>query len=215
MDVGSFVFEASGVRWAIDPDIEEYLDLRARTGLTHAQLFSYAQESQRWNALRLGPDGHSILRFDNARQLIAGHAKIPVLEYRHDWLHAFIDLTAIYADQVAMAERHFELAPDGTLHLTDCWKTGAEPRQFRFQWITLADVQPTPTGARLTQAGETLNLTIQQPQGKTLTIQDLSQGLTPSFDAPYPSLKRILIDSYTPAHTADQLALHLASAPRL
>ncbi|MBC8009868.1 MAG: heparinase, partial [Burkholderiales bacterium] len=62
MDSGSFVLEAGGVRWALDPEIEDYLDVRSRTGLTHGQFFSYAQDSQRWAHFRLGPEGNNLLR---------------------------------------------------------------------------------------------------------------------------------------------------------
>ena len=78
MDVGSFVLEADGVRWAIDLGTESYDKMRA----AKLDLWSYAQTSTRWTTFRVGPEGHNILRFDGAQQLIDGKADIRELSAR-------------------------------------------------------------------------------------------------------------------------------------
>ncbi len=69
MDAGSFIFEALGVRWAVDLVRDDHAFIRAG-GITQGQLFDYTQASKRWTIFRLGPEAHIILRFDGAPQRI-------------------------------------------------------------------------------------------------------------------------------------------------
>jgi hypothetical protein len=66
MDVGSFVLEANGVRWALDLGTESYNRMRA----AKLDLWNYSQDSSRWTTFRVGPEGHNILRFKRGG---AGH----------------------------------------------------------------------------------------------------------------------------------------------
>lgn len=72
MDIGGFVFEADGVRWAVDLAAESYPKMRA-AGL---DLWNYRQDSSRWATFRIGPEGHNILRFNGARQQVDGRASV-------------------------------------------------------------------------------------------------------------------------------------------
>ncbi len=75
MDVGSFILEADGVRWALDLGTESYGKMRA----AKLDLWNYTQHSNRWTTSRVGPEGHNILRFDGAYQNVAGKADIRAL----------------------------------------------------------------------------------------------------------------------------------------
>ena len=60
MDAGSFVFEAKGVRWAVDPGMQDYHSLES----AGVKMWDGAQDGERWGTFRLGPEAHNILRFD-------------------------------------------------------------------------------------------------------------------------------------------------------
>ena len=74
MDVGSFVLEADGVRWAVDLGIQTYGTLY-QSGID-AGLWRFQQDSQRWSVFRIGADGHNILRFNGAQPLVSATAPI-------------------------------------------------------------------------------------------------------------------------------------------
>ena len=53
MDIGSFIFESNGVRWAVDLGRESYPHARAN-GIPNAELFGTKQASKRWTIFRCG-----------------------------------------------------------------------------------------------------------------------------------------------------------------
>jgi len=57
MDIGSFIFESRGVRWAVDLGRESYPHARAN-GIPNAELFGTKQTSNRWTIFRCGRGSH-------------------------------------------------------------------------------------------------------------------------------------------------------------
>lgn len=75
MDIGSFILESDGVRWAVDLGRESYPHVRAN-GIPNAQLFGTMQDSKRWSIFRCGPESHNLLRFDNAPPLVEAKSEL-------------------------------------------------------------------------------------------------------------------------------------------
>ncbi|MBC8039493.1 MAG: heparinase II/III family protein, partial [Opitutaceae bacterium] len=106
MDVGSFILETDGVRWAVDLGSENYNTMRK----AKLDLWNYSQDSTRWTCFRVGPEGHSILRFDGAYQNVNGKAEIRALPAAADGtLGNVVELSPLYAGQVARVERTVKL----------------------------------------------------------------------------------------------------------
>ncbi|HEX9958623.1 MAG TPA: heparinase II/III family protein, partial [Fibrella sp.] len=191
MDVGSFVLEADGVRWAIDLGTESYDKMRA----AKLDLWSYAQTSTRWTTFRVGPEGHNILRFDGAQQLIDGKADIRELSARNGAVGNVVDLTPLYAGQVAKAQRTIRLNVDRTVNLDDEWTTANEPVAASWQWLTKASVSRIPNGLLLQQDGRSLELVFKiNNNGSgtyTIDIEDVSPARNPQ-DSPNPGLTRLV-----------------------
>jgi len=72
MDVGSFVFEADGVNWAIDMGGEEYNSLETRG----VELWGSKQDAQRWDVFRYNNLAHNTLSFNDKYQLVDGKSAI-------------------------------------------------------------------------------------------------------------------------------------------
>ena len=72
LDAGSFVFEIDGVRWVIDPGVQDYNDLE-QAGF---DLWGMCQTCQRWSLLTKGNQGHSTLSVDDARFNVSGSATL-------------------------------------------------------------------------------------------------------------------------------------------
>ena len=72
MDIGSFIFEADGVRWAMDFGMQDYESLESK-GI---QLFGRTQDAQRWSVFRYTNFVHNTLTVDNQLQRVTGYAPI-------------------------------------------------------------------------------------------------------------------------------------------
>jgi hypothetical protein len=209
MDVGSFVLEAGGVRWAVDPSHDDYGMIRS-AGVPHAELFDYAQDSRRWEIFRLGPEGHNILRFGGARQIAAAHASLGSLVKTFEGTRVAIDLAATYAGQAANVVREVTLRTDRSVLIADTWTALENETDVSWQWLTRARVTPEPDGARLEQDGRTLRLRIREGQGARLEIQDVATLVKPPFDSPNAGYTRIVIRLTTAARTKGVLVVHAA-----
>ena len=203
MDVGSFILEADGVRWAVDLGRESYPHARAN-GMA-ADLFKTIQASQRWNIFRCGPESHNLLRFDGAPQLVDAKAEIrPLPTSAADAPGFIVDLSPVVREQVAHAERRVRLHPDRSVSIEDEWTTRTAATHVTFQWLTRADVTAHADGATLRQNGETLRLRFTSDHPARVAVEDVA---TPRnrWDSPNPGLRRIVIHLDTPAATTARL----------
>ncbi len=187
LDAGGFVFEAGGVRWAVDPGMQEYHSLEA----AGVRMWDGAPGGERWSVFRLGPEAHNILRFDEVPPHVEGEAS---LREAAEGGEVLVELTALHRPRLVEVERRARLASDGVLRIEDRWRGGEEVVVARWQWLTEADVETTSEGARLHQGGRTLALRVLAPvRGQwSLEIEEVSGLLRPS-DAPCPGLKRLTI----------------------
>ena len=204
MDIGSFILEADGVRWAVDIGRESYPHARAN-GMA-ADLFKTSQASKRWSIFRCGPESHNLLRFDGAPPLVTEKADIrPLSAARTDAPGFMVDLTPVVQGQVARAERRIRLHADRSVTIEDEWTTRTAATQVTFQWLTQADITPHADGATLRQNGETLRLSFTgSDRAARLEVEDVSAARHP-WDSPNPGLRRLVIHLATPPATTGHL----------
>ncbi len=200
MDIGSFVLEADGVRWALDLGTEDYNKMR----VGKITLWNYAQDSSWWSVFRVGPEGHNLLRFDGRCQLVTGKAEISALPPDQGTVGDVVDLTPLYTDRAARVTRTVRLPPDRSVSLADEWTTLTAASHVTFQWLTRAEVAPTSDGATLRQNGETLRLRFACDQPARLEVEDVSAPRH-DWESPNPHLRRIVIHVDTPAATTATL----------
>ncbi|HMO25510.1 MAG TPA: heparinase II/III family protein, partial [Tepidisphaeraceae bacterium] len=106
MDIGSFVIDLDGVRWAMDLGAEEY----ARIEAAMPGLWDMHQESPRWQLLRYHNLQHNTLTIDGQLQRVDGRANtIRVGDAK--WPFATIDLSPVYRGQAKRVDRGIRL-PD-------------------------------------------------------------------------------------------------------
>ncbi len=210
MDIGSFILEADGVRWAVDLGRESYPHARAN-GMA-ADLFKTTQASKRWSIFRCGPESHNLLRFDGAPPLVTAKAEIRPLPPSATGAPGFlVDLSPVVRDQVVRAERRVRLHPDRSVSIEDEWTTRTAASHVTFQWLTRAEVTAQADGATLRQNGETLRLrfTTTSERPARLEVEDVSAPRHP-WDSPNPGLRRIVIHLDTPAATTAHLRVTAA-----
>ena len=205
MDIGSFVLEAKGVRWAIDLGTENYDRMRA----AKIDLWNYSQSSNRWTTFRAGSKSHNILRFDSENQQVDGKATIEEVKSSKGSIGNVVDLSSIYSKKAEKVVRTILLNSENSVSIQDEWITKETALEVAFQWLTKAKVSKTASGLLLEQTGETLELNIEQPismKDVSIEIEELSAPKNLQ-DSPNPELKRIVIKQRTPARSSGKLYL--------
>lgn len=179
MDVGTFVFEAGGERWAVDTGMQDYDSLES----AGVDLWNERDpDSQRWQIFRVGADSHNILRIDGGDQPLFRKAELTA-----DSSQCIVDLSHMYAPKMAAASRRFLIESRGFV-LEDRWLCG-ERVQASSQWLTRAAVESHPAMIKLRQGVRQLRLEF-DPELVVVRIEDVSSPVR-AYDAPNPELKRI------------------------
>ena len=185
MDVGSFVYERDGVRWAIDLGMQDYESLEsAGVDLWDER----SPQSERWNVFRIGPEPHNILRFGGGRQRLFAPARF--VDFGPQGCE--IDLSAPYVAEASAVSRKLSLGADGDFAVEDAW-VARVPTTVTFQWLTRAEVSVVGSAIHLRQAQRRLLLEIAEPGTATVKVEEVD-GLLRSFDEACPGVRRISIE---------------------
>ncbi len=157
MDVGSFVIDTDGLRWASDLGPESYHKIESR-GMN---LWGRAQDAERWTLFRYNNTSHNTLVVNGEHQRVKGTA--PIIRYAEqpDFPHVVIDLTEVYKGQLAQALRGAALLPSGQVLIQD--ELTAPNRKTSVRWAMVTPAQATAMqGNRLIlkQKGKTLRLSV-------------------------------------------------------
>lgn len=194
-DAGSFVFETGGIRWAIDPGMQEYDSLLSK-GI---QLWDGSPDGQRWKIFRLGSEGHNVLRFVGGEASVEANAPLTATPAGFE-----VDLTPLHTPTVSRVTRTASLDASGSLTLEDRWTTETHPVSARWQWLTRAAVEPAEGGAILSQDGRQLELRVAASNPWTLQIEKVEDLLAP-YDAACPGWIRLTIQ----VDSAERTTAHL------
>lgn len=153
MDAGSFIFELNGVRWSIDPGLQNYHDLE-KIGF---DLWGKCQQCDRWTLLTKNNFGHSTLSVNNALHRVEGLATISDFQTEPSQ-EATIDLTPAFGGLLQKAHRRFVKDSDTSLLIEDYIEVSDSTEIITWQMMTTAAVKITDGGALLSQDGRQLAL---------------------------------------------------------
>lgn len=185
MDLGSFVFEAGGVRWAVDLGMQDYESLEsAKIDIWN----EIDQSSPRWDVFRIGPESHNILRFDGRPQLL--HRKAEIVEATATV--CTVDLSSVYGDEMQSVRRTFTTLENG-VRIRDQWSS-KRPVTADWQLLTFAASSVGSEGFLLNKAGKRLKIEVRGSQPFRTSKRDMGERQRP-FDLPNPSLSRLEIQS--------------------
>ncbi len=207
MDTGSFVLDADGVRWALDLGAEGYHGIESR-GMN---LWSAAQDSDRWTIFRQSNAGHNTLVIDGKLQVAAGHAKLINFLDDAQSPHSMVDMSAVYKGQAASVRRRVDLLPSREVVIQD-ELTGLKPgSHVRWGMLTRAEVDSqTESAMHLKQQGKQLALTIVQPVGVTWTTIDTEKPRN-EWDSANPGTRMVAFEAEAPA--SGELRLQVIATP--
>lgn len=203
MDVGSFVMEADGVRWALDFGSQSYESLESR-GMS---IFGRTQDAVRWTIFRLNNYAHSTLTFSDSLQRVTGHADIDKYSEREEFMNAVSDISTMYEGQVKKAERGVGIVNQKFVVVKDEIETLDKPTTVRWNMPTPADVQLTENGATLSSDGKTLFLKVKGP--KNIKMRTWSTAPNTDYDAENPGTIMVGFECKIPANSKEQFEVLL------
>jgi hypothetical protein len=204
MDVGSFVMEADGIRWAMDFGMQDYNSLETKG----VKLWDGAQNSQRWQVYRYANFVHNTLTVNNELQKVAGKAPITSSSTNPAFTSATTDLTELYKGLLAKANRGIAIVNQDHVVVRDELETGSNEATVRWSLLTAADVNITDKNrAELTKNGKKLILQIQEPA--EVSLKTGSTEPPHDYDAPNPGTVLVSFEVTMPVNTKRALTVLL------
>jgi hypothetical protein len=207
MDIGSFVLDADGVRWALDLGAEGYHGIESR-GMN---LWNRNQDSDRWTIFRQRNEGHNTLVIDGQLQRAAAAGKMVRFSDDPDFPHSVLDMSAVYEGQAESVRRGVALLNSREVVIQD-QLTGLRPGR-RVRWAMITPGNPGEAGRRtvlLKQVDVQLELTILSPSEVVWRVED---SATPKreWDSPNSGTHMIAFEAVAPA--SGELTLMVLATP--
>jgi hypothetical protein len=162
LDLGTFVLDALGHRWAMDLGPDDY-NLPGYFG------------AERYTYYRLATEGQNTLLIGNTNQDEDAAAPITAFETSSNGAFAIADLTQGYAPVGASSVRRGIALLDGrdrVLVRDEISLSSSNP--IRWSMHTMADIATSAQTATLTQEGTTVEVRLLSPSGASFTWQDIA-----------------------------------------
>jgi hypothetical protein len=205
MDVGSFVMDADGVRWAMDFGAQNYESLESK-GM---QIFGRSQDAQRWTIFRYVNQAHNTLTVNDKHQWVKGHADITSHSSSPGFMNAQVDLSQEYTGALRSAHRGIAIVDKKYVVVRDEVEATDTPALVRWTLVTAANVKITgPHSAELTKDGKKLFLRVDAPVAVTMKTWP-SDPPPNSYDAPNPGTIRTGFEFTAPAGVSTAITVSL------
>ena len=205
MDIGSFVMDAGGVRWAMDLGKQDYESLESR----NINLWSMAQESSRWQVYRYNNYSHNTLTINNELQQVSGYAPIEHTTHDTTFMSAVCDLSSVYATTVSSCRRGIALVDKKYVMVRDEISAPADtPSTIRWTMLTPAKVKKIKKDRiELEQSGKKLTLKV---VGKyPVRLQTWDTRSPNAYDASNAGTVKVGFESEVPAGATGHFTVYL------
>jgi hypothetical protein len=204
MDIGSFIMEWGGVRWASDLGSQEYESLESK-GI---QVFGRTQDAQRWSIFRMNNFAHNTLTVDGKQQLVEGYAKIDRYSDKPGFYYAISDLSTVYANQLATLHRGVGIVEESYVVVRDELTTLDKPTTVQWKMLTAANVSITGKNtAILKKDGKQLTLRIDYPEN--VVLKTWSTEPTTTYDALNPGTSFVGFETIVPPAHSEKFIVRL------
>ena len=204
MDAGSFVYEYDGVRWSIDLGMQDYHSLES----VGVKLWDGHEGGQRWEVFRIGNESHSTLTVDGMRHAVKSFVPLTEVWKEKKRKGARLDMSSLFGDSVADAERDIWLDRKNHLHVED--RISASGRDIEVIWTMMTPAEAeiiSENEIRLEKDGCRMALRFESADLEALPFV-LPDNPPHDYDAPNPGTCRV---GFTVTVPADGKALLKAS----
>ncbi|MCZ2483212.1 heparinase [Aquirufa nivalisilvae] len=183
MDVGSFVFDALGERWAMDFGMQDYESLESKG----VAIWGKEQNAQRWDVFRYHNRSHNTLTLNNQLQAVKGKSEVIGIQNSSKRKAFGLDLSSLYQEQASGVHRQVALLNNRSLEISDQIQSIKQGGELVWTMLTTAEFHKEQSGkAYLTQNGKRLNLQIKGVKGEWITW---SSEPNHDYDAPNPGTR--------------------------
>ena len=201
MDEGSFVVDALGERWALDPNTQDYGKLES----ARVDLWNKTQHSSRWNVLRNSNHFHNTLTVNDSLQRVDGYATVEILS--RDSTSVSTDLSSLYSPMLRSAVRSIEVSKERVM-VRDVLKNGIRPNNVTWRMATHANVTLTSSNtAELLLNGKRLFLKVHCP--KKVELRSIAAMPRAEYDDPNPGVVIIEFQTSLEEDTAVDIEVEL------
>ena len=204
MDVGSFVMEANGIRWAVDLGPENYHSVESKG----VDLWNMKQESQRWTLLRYRNMAHNTLIINGELQRVSGNAALIKSSERAGFMSSVFELSSVYAGQLRSARRGIAIVEGSYVLVRD--ELIANDQAATVQWNMVTDAEVNIADDHtivLTRHGKKLTLKARSEVGLKAYARP-AQPLT-EYDSPNPGKTFVGFEATVPASAKAALSVAL------
>ena len=167
LDVGSFVLDWGGVRWALDLGRDDY---------NLPEYWDYAEGGTRWTYYRLGSLSHNTLAVDGQLQRADGTAEVTAFAQAPGRTSAVMDLASAYEGQADDVRRGIAMLDGRRVLVQDELTLPSDTSTVRWGMVTEADVRLDGTSVLLSQGGRTLRAEILTPAGARFELVSTDPG---------------------------------------
>lgn len=195
MDAGSFVYEYDGVRWSMDLGMQDYHSLESR-GI---DLWNQGEGGQRWDVFRIGNESHSTLTVNGKHHMVKSFVPLTDVWKEKKRKGARLEMTSVFAGQVADAERDIWLDRKNHLHVED--RISASGRDIEVRWTMMTPAEAeiiSEKEIRLEKNGRRMVLRFESSGFEALPFV-LPDDPPHEYDAPNPGTCRVGFTVTVPA----------------
>lgn len=204
MDIGSFVLDAIGERWAMDFGPQDYNSLET----AGVNLWNMQQNSQRWEVFRYNNFVHNTLTVDSQLQVVSGYAPIVKYSGNPKMINAVADISGIYTGQLKKAVRGIAIPEKKYVIVRDEIETPEEKRTVRWTLLTPAEVAITGKNtAELSKNGKKMILKVVSPSN--VEMKTWSTKPPHEYDAENPGTILVGFETVIPANSKATLTVLL------
>ena len=184
MDVGSFIFEADGIRWALDMGSQNYERVESRG----VDLWNRSTGSQRWDVFRYRTTSHNTLCFNDKPMSVTQRAELDDAGEKDGIMYAMSDLSAMYADQIPGVKRAVSLVDGKYAVIQDLLTCSKRFTKVRWNIATEAEKVTVldETSVLLEKNGKKLYLKVASPVPVRFYHCDATPANT--YDTPNPGI---------------------------
>ena len=204
MDVGSFIMEADGVRWASDFGMQDYNSLETKG----VDLWNRSQNSQRWEVFRYNNFVHNTLTVNEQLHRVNGMAGIDSHSSTPDFMNAVSDISAVFEGQLAGCTRGIAIVDRQYVVVRDELKTLGQETTVRWTMLTSAEAKITGKNTiELKKDGKKLKIEVAEPA--KIIMKTWPTTPKNDFDAPNPGTILVGFELTIPANTNTTLLVKL------
>jgi hypothetical protein len=176
LDLGSFVLDGGGVRWALDAGPDDY-NLPGYFG------------KQRWSYYRMRTEAHNTMLIDKENQDPRAEAAITSHLFSPDLSWVELDLARAYTRRLKQFHRKVGIVQGQQVFVEDALES-EQPVEALWGMLTDAEVALNGQIAELQKGGWTLSAEILSPRH---AVFDVVPALAPAPQASNPGIKKLVV----------------------